>query len=1389
MSFTSSFSLDFTGFTAAGFQPSPGAGQLSSNLWRIQGFSDTSGLMDYGATATAGDYARGVISGDPTTAGVYAANTGIGALGTSFVIQPTGAEFGTTPGTITLRLQYTGAAPLTALTLDYDGVFRNNADRSVQVNVSYAISSAATQPSDPSFTALSGLSFSTPQALAQGAVWTQQALDAQVISGAINTNDYVFLRWSIGDLGGSGSRDEVGFDNISVSAGGPATPTIGLSPASVSAQEGQSGTTDFNFTVTRSSAAPGDATVAVTLNAGSGFDATDLAAILINGTPVAGATIGTPFNLSLAGAATSATVTVRVNGDATNEPDETFTLALGAAPAGYSLAATSTATGTVLNDDATLISIAQIQGSGATSALVGQTVTFEGVVTGDHQNGDGDAARNLQGFFVQMVTGDGNAATSDGIFVFQSDASGSPVTNVNVGDIVRITGTVTEFARFAAQTSAALTETQVSVSNSATGVQILTAAAYTAQQVQQDFAVDVTFPVAGTTTLLSGLRIANLEAYEGMLVRLPETFTISEMFNLERFGEFRAIEGAQAFQYTHGNAPSVAGNAAHLIDVASRTITVDDGVRVQNPSPVTVFGQTLTTANAPSMGDTFSGLIGNVRFSDGSNGAAADNLVEATSNATQTFRILPANAPGITNTLPRDPVPGRDGGDLKLASTNLLNFFTTIDNGSNTTGPGGAFDPRGANNATELTRQKQKLYTALSQLDADLIVLNEIENNGFGAGSAIQTLVTEFNAAIGAPGRWTFVNPGTGFLGGDAISVGIIYRTDKLSIAPGSTVQMLDDIDIPGLVSGGQLPANFLSQSTIGAVFNGANTSRAVLVTSFQQAGSGEQFTVAAVHNKSKSGTGTGADADAGDGAGNWNNQRLLASQALDAFLRTNPTGIADPDRILMGDFNSYAREVSIDFLTQTAGYRNLISDRIGAEGYSYVFDGMKGYLDYAFASPSLTPFVRSVHEWHVNSPEADALDYNTDFGRPTTIFDGTTPWRYSDHDPVVVNLTLDPALTVTRGGSPVASANTFLQATLDAAAGDTIAIRKLANLIAATTDVVAKSGLTIETTAAMTDYFGLAEAVGSVTFTGTGNILAGGNALANTIAGTDGDNQLFGLGGDDTMNGGAGNDILYGGDAADTLTGGTGNDALLGEDGNDLLQGSDGADYLEGGLGNDILQGGNDADNLQGGDGNDALDGGTGGDFLSGGSGADAVQGGSGTDGILGGEGGDVLQGGADNDLIFGDAGTDTLHGDDGEDAVSGGDDADFVFGGTGTDYLEGNGGNDALRGDAGADFLVGGTGADRFVFGAGESLHAAADWVSDFSQAEGDRIDLSPFAIGFTVTATPAGAGQVRIFNFGDRSWVQGFVDADATPDFGIAVIHGAGVTLGASDFIFAG
>ena len=72
---------------------------------------------------------------------------------------------------------------------------------------------------------------------------------------------------------------------------------------------------------------------------------------------------------------------------------------------------------------------------------------------------------------------------------------------------------------------------------------------------------------------------------------------------------------------------------------------------------------------------------------------------------------------------------------------------------------------------------------------------------------------------------------------------------------------------------------------------------------------------------------------------------------------------------------------------------------------YSFVFAGQAGALDHAMASRALYSHVTGAAEWHINADEPSLIDYNLDFGRDTSLFDGATPFRASDHDPVIVGL------------------------------------------------------------------------------------------------------------------------------------------------------------------------------------------------------------------------------------------------------------------------------------------------------------------------------------------------------------------------------------------------
>jgi predicted extracellular nuclease/2',3'-cyclic-nucleotide 2'-phosphodiesterase (5'-nucleotidase family) len=752
-----------------------------------------------------------------------------------------------------------------------------------------------------------------------------------------------------------GSDEWVGIDDIDVSSEPLAGDTV-VSIGDATVTEGDSGTKVLTFTVTRSDNT-GDFTVDYLTADGSAKDGSDYA----------GAIGSVDFT---AGGALQQTISITINGDTDIEPDEDFTVTLGnlVNTSGTAAINDGTATGTIQTDDFAVELISAIQGESESSAFDGKTVTVEAIVVGDFQDSDADGKRNLGGFYLQeeLTDSDGNALTSEGIFVFGGTG------DVKVGDRVRVTATVDEFF---GQTQLNATKIEVVAAGAVADVNTL--------------AVDIDLPAADTTLNQNGKAQPDLEAYEGMLVRVPETLTISEQFNLDRFNEIKLVAGERPVQFTHENEPDVAGNAAHQEEIGSRTITYDDGLNIQNASIDNLDGfAPYNTETAPRMGDTVAGLTGVLDYQWAGN---------SSSGATWRIRAVEDGANEFEEANPRPAAPEDVGGTIQAGSFNLLNYFATLDDGSLTAN---GLEPRGANTAEEFARQTERLVECIATLDADLLGLVELENNfkEGDPGNALEYLVEQLNAELGA-NIYDWVYPGTQFVGGDAISCGFIYKTGVLQIADGTSVEFLDDGDLPGLGLG-----DLMTDSTAGTVFGGVNASRPALAVTFEEIATGGEFTAVINHFKSKSGAGTGADADQLDGQGAWQQQREFAAEALSKWLATDPTKSGDSDVLVLGDLNAYFQEDAIDIL-KAAGYTNL--QEMLSNPYSFTFDGQIGSLDYVLSNKSMTGQVTGVTEWHINSDEADALDYNLDFGRDPNIFDPDVPVRVSDHDPLLVGIDL----------------------------------------------------------------------------------------------------------------------------------------------------------------------------------------------------------------------------------------------------------------------------------------------------------------------------------------------------------------------------------------------
>ncbi|MEU5881390.1 ExeM/NucH family extracellular endonuclease [Spirillospora sp. NPDC047279] len=502
-----------------------------------------------------------------------------------------------------------------------------------------------------------------------------------------------------------------------------------------------------------------------------------------------------------------------------------------------------------------------------------------------------------------VVTGDFQAADQlKGFFVQDPTPDADPATSdglfvysttdVKVGDRVLVTGKAIEFS--------GLTELSPAT------------------------AVDV----CGTGTVKPGrVRLplpagTSLESYEGVLVRFQQKLTATETYQLGRFGEVTLAAGGRLFQPTDGHGGTQAGNDA-------RRLLLDDASTVQNPANVP-----FTSPRALRIGDTTANLTGVLSY--------GFNL----------YRLQPTGTVRFARTNPRPERPENVGGDVKVASFNTLNWFTTL-------------NERGANTAAEQERQITKLVAALKGLNADAVGLMEVENNG---DTAVGALVERLNAAVGA-GTYSWVrhpNPGT-----DAIHVALIYKPAKLT------------------------PAG-AARSSDAPVFE-----RPPLVQTFRRAdGKGAPVTVVINHFKSKGCDGaTGPDADQGDGQSCFNARRVTQATAIAELAKgeTNP--------LVLGDLNAYAAEDPIKKLT-ASGLTSLTERFVRpSQRYSYVFNGQSGELDHVLAGGGLARRVSDTTIWHINSDEPLILDYNTEFNPPSLY--RPDAFRSSDHDPVLVGLRL----------------------------------------------------------------------------------------------------------------------------------------------------------------------------------------------------------------------------------------------------------------------------------------------------------------------------------------------------------------------------------------------
>ena len=638
-------------------------------------------------------------------------------------------------------------------------------------------------------------------------------------------------------------------------------------------------------------------------------------------------------------------------------------------------------------EEPTEATIAQIQGTGDTSPLAGRSVVTTGVVTAAYPTGGFD------GMYVQTGGSGGDLdatpGASDGIFVYGDHALPA---GVAVGDSVEVTGTVSEFR--------GLTE----ITPDAGGVVELVEALPPVTPRAVVPGTDCALP-GGDCPADAAIDDAR-EAHEGELFRPTGDYTVTDVydgsaftgsgFSSSFFGEIGlAAESTQPLvtptevvdaQDTSGIAARTAYNDAHrvILDDGSSMNYVSSSNR-DEPFPWFTKDHTVRVGAAVSFEDP---VVLDYRFG---------------------WKLQPQGQvvgvpEGIAFEQDRPATPEDVGGDLRLATFNVLNYFTTLgedvegcsyydDRFGNPTTVNrcpGDNGPRGAWDEANFERQQAKIVDSINTLDADVVSLEEIENSltvdGHDRDEALAALVDALNAAAGET-RWAYApSPADVPASEDVIRTAFIYDPETVE-----TVGEGEILDV--------------------AAFDNA---RDPLAQTFKATGAPDRtaFALVANHFKSK-----GSGVDDGTGQGNANPDRIGQAEALVDFADDFAAGHGVEKVFLTGDFNAYSMEDPVQVITG-AGYTSL-EDSTNPGEESYNFDGMVGSLDHIFANEAALADVTGVDVWTSNADESVYYEYSRYNANVTDLY-SPGPFRASDHNPEVVGITVDR-----RAGAEISATHT----------------------------------------------------------------------------------------------------------------------------------------------------------------------------------------------------------------------------------------------------------------------------------------------------------------------------------------------------------------------------
>jgi predicted extracellular nuclease len=615
-----------------------------------------------------------------------------------------------------------------------------------------------------------------------------------------------------------------------------------------------------------------------------------------------------------------------------------------------------------------------IQGSGDSSPLIPEgSYSIEGISTSGIVT---DIVTSLySGFFIQDAMGDGDAATSDAVFVY---ASNTPA-GLAVGDEVCIQGEVTEY----------YSSTQISMDTDA--YEILSSG-------NELNATELTFDA-------QSLLHDQLEAYEGMFVTTSNSdLIVSRNFSFD-YDSYRnnMVMSYQEpiYKSTHLYVAGTEEEVTLAADNAKNTLYIDTDAKPGN-GVVPYFPDFNAEDGYIRVGDEVTNLEGVIAYSYSHYRLIArDDVVLEKSDFTRELE---------SDRTSYGPILAADG-NLRVASFNVLNLFNSPFGGdANAHG-----DNRGAEEVTEYQLQLTKIANAISMIDADIVGLMEIENNGFGENSAIAALVNQINNTQSASALpYSYVSAGDD-VGTDAIAVGLIYRADA--------VTLVDDavkIDMPeqhGVDSEGTAFDKYM---------------RVSLLQKFKHIESKRKLSIVVNHLKSKGSSCIEDTANEDDAQGSCNAFRVSAAVTLGEYLDENVKG----DILVIGDLNAYGKEDPVRVLTdydaenadrkimtveqatlngealnagvaievsKSYGFTNLVAHFQGDKAHSYTYSGELGSLDHALANKSLLRKIVATDDWHINSAESSLFEYSS--GYTGDLAKSENAYSSSDHDPVIIEI------------------------------------------------------------------------------------------------------------------------------------------------------------------------------------------------------------------------------------------------------------------------------------------------------------------------------------------------------------------------------------------------